>query len=106
MNFPADILRANDDLTRVIEDYRRVVGTPGEPKKDISASTSSTAQSSVLNTSQNSSNLSSLIDLDIGSNTSNAQPNLAANGGMLNDDLQSLGRLTINHVHNDVVLAD
>ena len=105
MHFPADILRANDDLTRVIEDYRRVVGTPGEPKKDIPASASSTAQSSVLNTSQNSSNSPTLIDLGNGSNTTNAQPNLAANGDMLNDDLQSLGRLTINHVHNDVVLA-
>ena len=89
----------------MIEDYRRVVGTPGEPKKDIPASTSSTAQSSVLNTSQNSSNLSSLIDLDIGGNTSNAQPNLAANGDMLNNDLQSLGRLTTIRVHNNVVLT-
>ena len=100
MFFLADILRANDDLARVIKDYRRVLGVPGEPKKDIPTSTSSTAQSSadMVNTSQNSSNLSSLIDLDIGGNTSSVQSSLSANGDMLSNDLQSLGRLTFSRI--------
>ena len=94
MLFPADILRANDDLARVIEDYRRVLGVPGEPKKDIPTSTSSTAQSSAdgVNSSQ------TLIDLDIGGNTSSAQSSLSVNGDMLSNDLQSLGRFTFSRM--------
>ena len=82
----AEILRANDDLTKVIEDYRRIVGVPEEPR--TTESSSSTAQSAPVKTSEHSSNLSSLIDLDI----SGTQAPSTANGSMLSNDLQDLGR--------------
>ncbi|CAB4042133.1 ADP-ribosylation factor-binding GGA1 isoform X1, partial [Paramuricea clavata] len=83
----SEILRANDDLTKVIEDYRRVMGVPGEPRSTVPPPTSSTTQSApdVVNSSEPSSNISSLIDLDIGSSIPSS-----GNGDMLSNDLQDL----------------
>ena len=83
----ADILRANDDLAKVIEDYRRIVGVPGEPKSTLPSATSSTAPN-MAKPADHSSNLSSLIDLDMSDNT---QTSSSANGDILSGDLQNLG---------------
>ncbi len=72
----------------MIEDYRRIVGVPEEPR--ATESSSSTAQSAPVRTSEHSSNLSSLIDLDI----SGSQAPSTTNGNMLSNDLQDLGRLS------------
>lgn len=90
VSFVAEILRANDNLTKVIEDYRRIMGIPSETKTTIPSSTPSTAQTAsvVSKSSEMSSNLSSLIDLDM---SSGGTPS-SFNGDLLSNELKDLGR--------------
>lgn len=91
MLISAEILLANDNVTKVIEDYRRIVGTPGDISHNTTTSANSSTTPDVVKSSAQSPNLSSLIDLDIG--TSNVSQPPAHNGDMLSNDLQGLGEL-------------
>lgn len=87
----AEILRANDNVAKVIEDYRRIVGTPGDPVGiSVAASLGSSTTPDLVQSNDQSSNLSSLIDLDIGANN---VPQPSQNGDILSNDLQALGEL-------------
>lgn len=74
----------------MIEDYRRIIGVPGEPKTAVSTPSAAQSAPDVVKSSENSSNLSSLIDLDISTGSQTSQ---SINGDILSGDLQDLGKL-------------
>lgn len=89
----ADILRANDELATVIADYRRIVVGPGGSATPSTTPSSkpSTAESHPSKDADSSSNLSSLIDLDMSAG-GNTQAATSDTGNLLSYDLQDLGR--------------
>ena len=92
----ADILLANDNLTKVLEEYRNVVGVPGEPPNPNVPSSSQSVPPDIVQSNNSSSNLSTLIDLDIGGATGDsAQTTKNTNGdeAKLSNDLHALSEL-------------
>ena len=91
----ADILLANDNLTKVLEEYRKVVGVPGEPPNPNVPSSSQSVPPDIVQSNNSSSNLSTLIDLDIGGASSDSvQPTKNINGDemKLSNDLNELSK--------------
>ena len=68
------------------------MGVPGEPRTTVAASSVAQSAPGVVDSSDHSSNLSSLIDLDMGSSGVQA----SANGNMLTNDLQDLGKWVLS----------
>lgn len=96
--FLAEILKANDELTRAIDEYRKKIGSDDPNLSTSSSQAQSTAQAITESTGQlmaasqplTDENGSSLIDLGMSENRPTVDD---ANSSVLDDELRALGKL-------------